>query len=541
MRVYKFDPTRDDSLVDSDSDGLDNVEEVKIGTDPYRWDTDYDGIRDSDEVLGTYGLITDPKSRDTDGDGITDTEEVLSISHPLIKDTDDDGMPDGWELRYGLDPRDPLDAGYDYNDDGLANLEEYEKGKDPLERDVDDDYIDNLAERMGYLGFVTDLFEKDTDGDGLTDLEEIAMRIDADNRSQMKWIYKPIGVNEEKKGKIREMQKEQRKWIYPRRHDLHNLTATWILDPTNPDSDGDGLKDGEEVRKYKFDPNIDDRTVDLDKDGLDNIKEVLNLTTEPRKWDTDEDGLSDGEEVYGIYGFLTDPKDKDTDGDGVPDMEETLGLGPIPPSKHAFTYERFISGNHYAGEYITTMARVNKIRTYYGTKGYYIDLKPLNSTPGEVFGGPYGVVRVGNSWHHDIEHNMVFTDDTFGFTPGTDDIIVVCGKADKFRGSKRTIHVNSEGSSGTILLVLDPMEKKYRWLPSESHIKMRKKFEPTMRAPSLSATPTPSPSPSPSPTSTPEPTPASTPAPPEEEKSLLERFIGTLKSVIDYLTPWKEL
>jgi len=402
-----------------------------------------------------------------------------NISHPLIKDTDKDGMPDGWEMRYGLDPGDASDAAYDYNDDGLTNLEEYEKGKDPLERDVDDDYIDNLAERMGYLGFVTDPFNKDTDDDGLTDLEEIAMCINPNNERQVKWVYKPIGVNEIKKEKITEMQKTQRKWIYPWRHNLRNLTATWILDPTNPDSDGDGLEDGEEVHNsnYKFDPNIDDRTVDLDADGLDNIKEV-NLTTEPRKWDTDEDGLSDGEEVYGIYGFVTDPKDKDTDDDDVPDMEETLGLAPISPSKHAITYERFLSGNIYADEYVTTMAKVNKIRTYYGTKGYYIDLKPLNSTPGEVFGGPYGVVRVGNSWHRDREHNNAFTDDAFGFTLRTGDIIVVCGIADKFDGSKRTIHVNSKSplsnksAGGTILLVLDPMEKKYRWLPSESHIKI---------------------------------------------------------------------
>lgn len=463
-----------------------------------------------------------------------------NISHPLIKDTDEDGMPDGWELKYGLDPKDASDADYDYNDDGLTNLENYEQGKDPLERDVDDDYIDNLAERMGYLGFVTDPFKKDTDDDGLTDLEETAMRIDPNNESQVKWVYKLTGVDEIKKEKIAEMQKTQRRWVlYLWRHDSRNLTATWILDPTNPDSDGDGLKDGEEVRKYKFDPNIDDSTVDLDRDGLDNIREVLNLTTDPRNYDTDVDGLTDGEEVFGIYGFVTDPKSKDTDGDGVPDMEEALGLAPISPSKHAITYERFISGDIYAGEYVTTMAKVNKIRSYAKDR-YYIDIIPLNSTPGNIITGKYGVVDVGNLWQRDMEHNMVFTDDAFGFTLRTGDIIVICGEADIFRGSKRTIHVNSEGSSGTILLVLDPMEKKYRWLPSESHIKMRKKFERIAIAPHLSPTPTPSPSPTPE--ATPEPTPASTPAPPlEEEKTLFVWFVDTLKSVIDYLTPYKEL
>ncbi len=190
---------------------------------------------------------------------------------------------------------------------------------------------------------------------------------------------------------------------------------------------------------------------------------------------------------------------------------------------------------------------MDKIRTYYGTREYYIDLRPLNSTPVDVITRKYGVVRAGNPWHYDIEHNMVFTDDNFGFTLRPGDIIVVCGRADKFRGSKRTIQVNIEGSSGTILLVLDPLEEKYRWLPSESHVRMRKKFQPLL-SDALSATPTP---PSSSPAPVPAPTPAQTsaqakkpspgPAPPEPEKSALERFVYTLKSVIDYLTPWKEL
>lgn len=41
------------------------------------------------------------------------------------KDTDKDGMPDFWELKHGLDPKNPMDGNLDMNDDGYTNLEDY--------------------------------------------------------------------------------------------------------------------------------------------------------------------------------------------------------------------------------------------------------------------------------------------------------------------------------------------------------------------------------------------------------------------------------
>lgn len=46
-------------------------------------------------------------------------------------DLDGDGMPNGWEIRYGLDPRDPADANLDSDNDGLTNLREYRLGRSP--------------------------------------------------------------------------------------------------------------------------------------------------------------------------------------------------------------------------------------------------------------------------------------------------------------------------------------------------------------------------------------------------------------------------
>jgi outer membrane protein OmpA-like peptidoglycan-associated protein len=86
-------------------------------------------------------------------------------------------------------------------------------------------------------------------------------------------------------------------------------------DPNNPDTDGDGLKDGEEVFKYHTDP----LNPDTDGDGIPDGNEVFKFKTDPLKADTDDDGLTDGEE---ILKYNTDPLRADTDGDGLTDGDE---------------------------------------------------------------------------------------------------------------------------------------------------------------------------------------------------------------------------
>lgn len=46
-------------------------------------------------------------------------------------DTDKDGMPDVWEKKYGLNPKDPSDAKGDLNGDGYSNIEDYINGVNP--------------------------------------------------------------------------------------------------------------------------------------------------------------------------------------------------------------------------------------------------------------------------------------------------------------------------------------------------------------------------------------------------------------------------
>jgi len=46
-------------------------------------------------------------------------------------DSDEDGMPDSWERRHGLNPRDPGDGSADKDKDGYTNLEEYLNNTNP--------------------------------------------------------------------------------------------------------------------------------------------------------------------------------------------------------------------------------------------------------------------------------------------------------------------------------------------------------------------------------------------------------------------------
>nr|WP_294930199.1 polysaccharide lyase [uncultured Flavobacterium sp.] len=47
------------------------------------------------------------------------------------KDSDNDGIPDVWEKKYGLNPKDASDANKDLNGDGYTNIEKYFNGIDP--------------------------------------------------------------------------------------------------------------------------------------------------------------------------------------------------------------------------------------------------------------------------------------------------------------------------------------------------------------------------------------------------------------------------
>lgn len=95
------------------------------------------------------------------------------------------------------------------------------------------------------------------------------------------------------------------------------------------DSDGDGIPDDVELANGLDSNNPADALDDPDHDGLSNINEYVNGTN-IRNPDTDGDGILDGEEmIAGADGFITNPLLKDTDGDGIPDnVEISSGSDP---------------------------------------------------------------------------------------------------------------------------------------------------------------------------------------------------------------------
>lgn len=74
------------AALDSDRDGLSDVEERELRTDPNNSDTDGDHIPDGHEV---HNLRTDPRNPDTDGDGLRDGDDPdpLTANRPTTAPT----------------------------------------------------------------------------------------------------------------------------------------------------------------------------------------------------------------------------------------------------------------------------------------------------------------------------------------------------------------------------------------------------------------------------------------------------------------------
>lgn len=94
-----------------------------------------------------------------------------------------------------------------------------------------------------------------------------------------------------------------------------------LLDPDAADTDLDLMPDSFES-EFGLDTTRDDSQEDPDEDGANNLAELRNHTF-PDEPDSDEDGLKDGEELSrGVDGAVTDPRDADSDDDGVNDAED---------------------------------------------------------------------------------------------------------------------------------------------------------------------------------------------------------------------------
>jgi YD repeat-containing protein len=69
---------------------------------------------------------------DSDGDGLTNIVETAIGTNPLNAFTLGDGLPDGWQVFYGLSPLDPTNPGKDLDGSGLTVLQDFRLCLSPL-------------------------------------------------------------------------------------------------------------------------------------------------------------------------------------------------------------------------------------------------------------------------------------------------------------------------------------------------------------------------------------------------------------------------
>jgi hypothetical protein len=163
-------PLIDDGAQDADGDGLTNVDEFTLGTQPCQPDSDGDGVTDGFEAThGCLNPLVADSGGDPDGDGLTTLYEFGRGMNPCNTDTDADTLGDAYEVAHTcLDPI-VSDAGDDPDADGLSNANEVLVLSDPCNPDSDGDgLLDGQEVQIG-----TNPVNPDSDSDGCGDGVEL--------------------------------------------------------------------------------------------------------------------------------------------------------------------------------------------------------------------------------------------------------------------------------------------------------------------------------------------------------------------------------
>jgi hypothetical protein len=250
------DGVRDDAD-DVDHDGVTNIDEYlrEVGSaakDRHygQLDACYPNVDSAFCLIGSEDIDGDgiPNRVDTDddGDGLPDALEQSFGLDPLQADTDGDGVSDGYEYWSALDLNgaavpfpgkapypnalDGTDAGIDFDGDGLTLSMEYQAWNyagrpQPLNYSDGNAYTGGSALRDG---------QKDVDSDGLTNFDETTgpMRLGW-------WQAEYDGTNGDPK-----------ETPYPQA-DRRFLETSFV----DPDSDGDGILDGNDDQDHDGYPN----------------------------------------------------------------------------------------------------------------------------------------------------------------------------------------------------------------------------------------------------------------------------------------------
>ncbi len=312
---------------DSDGDGLTDIYEIRIGTEPFLSDTDGDGINDKIEVGDNLKTPLDSDSDaiinaldfDDDNDGLptilenTHDTDKDGIANYIDKDSDNDGISDGIEAgMLGKDENfDMIDDAFDIqqadavdeNGDGIND-----KLKLPdTNHNGTPDYLDKnsqkvaeaLPKRTAQEKIVTEIIKKE--------IEEVKDKTAKNLEKVVEVKQAVISVEtqkEKEKVKIVTIKIPKTRVVLNKRTDTDNdglLDSQEKILGTNPlkrDSDGDKVSDAIEIGMDINSPQdtdedgvMDALDDDDDNDGILTKNEDVNNDSSPINDDTDEDGI----------------------------------------------------------------------------------------------------------------------------------------------------------------------------------------------------------------------------------------------------------
>jgi 5-hydroxyisourate hydrolase-like protein (transthyretin family) len=122
-------------------------------------------------TISADGLVTAVSSGTVVIQAVNEGTQGIVNVQVILTGSSHGGIPDDWAIAHGLDPNDPAMPFEDPDHDGLTNLQEFQNGTDPHNPDTDGD---GLTDGQEVLMYHTNPLLFSTDGTGISDGIEVA-------------------------------------------------------------------------------------------------------------------------------------------------------------------------------------------------------------------------------------------------------------------------------------------------------------------------------------------------------------------------------